>query len=83
MDLSIAELLGSGLKLMLIGMGIVFFFLLLLVAVIRLSKAILQRLEHPSSTPPLQVLAGPASDEQQLVVAITAAIHQYQQTESQ
>lgn len=80
MDASIPELLASGVKLMLIGMGIVFLFLLLLVGVIQQSHRIMKRLEDQSSA------SGPAAaadvggtDDGELVAVIAAAIHRYEQ----
>lgn len=81
MDGSIAELLVSGLKLMLVGMGIVFFFLLLLVGVIQQTAGIIKRLEVRSSirgnTIPGTTDAG-VPDDQELVAVIAAAIHCYE-----
>lgn len=83
MDVSIVELLSSGLKLMCIGMAIVFFFLLLLVGVIQQTHAVLRRLELRSGMPlgSASLVTGSVQgdDEQELIAAIAAAIHQYEQ----
>lgn len=82
MDAGTAPLIVSGLKLMFIGMGIVFFFLMLLVGVIEQTHRIMHRLEPPHSAPgPSAGAAGGASavEDGELVAVITAAIHQYEQ----
>jgi oxaloacetate decarboxylase (Na+ extruding) subunit gamma len=86
MDLSIAELLVSGLKLMVIGMGIVFFFLVLLVAVIHQTHGIMARFERRAGraarSSPVPTSRGKTSDavtDQELVAVVSAAIHHYEQ----
>ena len=81
MDSSIGELLLSGAKLMLIGMGIVYLFLALLVWVIGLNSKLLQRfspeplpqLAHPA--PPAQPVGDGDGNEAEIVAVISAAIH--------
>ncbi len=77
MDSSIAEMLLAGVKLMLIGMGIVFLFLALLVAIIGLTARLLQR-----SSPEPELLSGlprPGSEieagDAEVVAVIAAALH--------
>lgn len=73
------ELMGSGVELMLIGMGIVFLFLTMLVIAINVMSALVQRFfpEQPSS-PIIQVPIANSADKT-TVAAISAAIHQYRQ----
>ena len=72
------ELLSSGMDLMLIGMGIVFMFLTMLVFAINIMSALVQ---HFFPEPPMS--AAPASTpkveglDKSLVAAISAAVHQY------
>ncbi|MFO1418512.1 MAG: OadG family protein [Methylotetracoccus sp.] len=80
MDTSLPEMLGAGLRLMAVGMGIVFAFLLLLVWVIEQASRLVRRFE---AGPPLEgygVVAVPAvpADEHDLVAAITAAVDLYE-----
>ncbi len=68
------ELMSYGVELMLVGMGIVFLFLTLLVVVINLmSKAILRFSPPPPQTGNVQSAAG----NQRVIAAISAAVHQY------
>lgn len=78
MELSIGELLISGIKLMLIGMGIVYTFLAVLVWVIGITSKLIQRYspEPATITPPAAGVE--AEDNAELVAVISAAIHQYQ-----
>jgi oxaloacetate decarboxylase gamma subunit len=82
MESSIGELLASGVKLMLIGMGIVYTFLLLLVWVIQQTHKIIGRLGSHSPTMPTDVapaaIAG-TGDDSKVIAAIAAAIHRYEQ----
>jgi oxaloacetate decarboxylase gamma subunit len=78
MELSIGELVLSGVKLMFIGMGIVFLFLALLVWVINVTSKLIQRFS-PEAPQPLSHSAAPAEEnDAELVAAITAAIHLHQ-----
>lgn len=76
---SLAELLLSGVKLMLIGMGIVFLFLALLVWIIGITAKLLQRYELEPEGLPVRPGAGiePEPQEAEVVAAISAAIHRY------
>jgi oxaloacetate decarboxylase gamma subunit len=82
MDLAISDLLFSGVKLMFIGMGIVFFFLLLLVGVIHQTHAIMARAEaRPARTARTRTDAASGAElaaDADLVAAVTAAIHHYE-----
>lgn len=74
------ELLSSGIELMLIGMGIVYTFLAVLVFAINLMSALIQRFfpPLPAKLVPSTTGAQPENDEEAgIVAAITAAVHQY------
>ena len=67
--------LNAGVELMLTGMGIVFLFLAMLIVAVNLMSAIVLRY-FPATTP---VPTSPKSESgnQNVIAAITAAIHQY------
>jgi oxaloacetate decarboxylase (Na+ extruding) subunit gamma len=71
-----ADLINSGLELMLAGMGIVYIFLAMLVVMINLMSSVVQRYfpERPSG---LHLSAG--NIDKTTIAAITAAVHQYRQ----
>ena len=68
------EMLSSGIELMLIGMGIVYGFLAMLVFAIMAMSSVVQRyfpdmpVSHPMGNP---------ADDPGVLAAITAAVHQY------
>lgn len=68
------ELMNRGIELMLVGMGIVFLFLLALVIVINMMSYLLQRF-FPEESSAVKV----ASDglDKTTVAVITAAVHRY------
>lgn len=72
------EMMSSGVELMLIGMGIVFAFLTLLVVMVNLMTFVVQRFfpEEPlaSLTPPS---ASASHTDASVIAAISAAVHQY------
>ena len=72
------ELMASGLEIMLIGMGIVFAFLTMLVVLVNLMTKILQRFfpEESLTGVPL-VSASTSHTDAGVIAAITAAVHQY------
>lgn len=82
MEPTTGDLLISGIKLMLIGMGIVFLFLALLVWVINMTAKIIQRYSPEAPThlqPSTDAVSSPAEPvRREIVAAISAAIHQYQ-----
>ena len=79
MESSIGELVISGVKLMFIGMGIVFLFLALLVWVIGLTSRLIQRFSPEAPTHlPYPAQGGAQEADAELVAAITAAIHSHQ-----
>ncbi len=69
------ELIGSGVELMVAGMGIVYLFLTMLVAAINIMSALLQRY-FPDKSANLTRDPGRVIDKA-TVAAITSAVHQY------
>ena len=81
METPIAEMLLSGVNLMLIGMGIVFSFLLLLVWIIQRTHGLLVRWEARGATPaeePSPLSNSGGLDNQAVVAAIIAAVHKHE-----
>lgn len=81
MEPSFGELVLSGIKLMFIGMGIVFLFLALLVWVIGITSRLIQRFspEAPTHIPhPSAPIGDTEENDAELIAAITAAIHSHQ-----
>lgn len=84
----VTDLLLEGVRLMLIGMGIVYAFLLLLVAILRLLSQAIQRWA-PEPPPATAAGAGPALDRSragvntelpgELLAVIAAAVSRYRQ----
>lgn len=72
-----AELMSSGVELMIVGMGIVYLFLALLVIAISVMSRLVQRFfpEAPKSAKVVKIEADKAT-----VAAITAAVHRYRDT---
>lgn len=72
-----AEQLGSGIELMLIGMGIVFLFLGLLVAAVHGMSWIVSRWfpQFPTAAPPSRSPTG--QDNEEVIAVISAAVHRY------
>ncbi len=78
--MTIAEQFNLALEFMLLGMGVVFAFLAILIFVVKWTGAIIQRIE-PSNTSIQQneALATPAlTPDDTITAVISAAIHQYQ-----
>lgn len=69
-----AELMNSGVELMLVGMGIVYLFLAVLVIAISVMSFVLQRF-FPEA-PPVPKKLSLAADKS-TIAAISAAVHQY------
>jgi len=74
------ELMTSGIELMMVGMGIVFLFLAMLVLAINLMSALVQR--YFPDAPPAPVAGRPpaggeAGTDAGVIAAIAAAVHQY------
>ena len=70
------EMLSSGIELMLIGMGMVYAFLAMLIVAINLMSRFVRRYfpDLPAQFPDQPVTGG---DDKAVIAAITAAIHQY------
>ncbi len=77
--MALSEMLMSGLELMVLGMGMVFMFLVVLIVVMRGMSVLAARLEGGNESPdaePLAVSAGAASDLR-LIAAVSAAVTRY------
>ncbi|MGR9087811.1 MAG: OadG family protein [Gammaproteobacteria bacterium] len=68
------ELMSSGVELMLVGMGIVYLFLAMLVIAISLMSSFLQRF-FPEETTALKLKTG--ETDKATIAAISAAVHHY------
>lgn len=76
MEPSLSELLISGLKLMFLGMSIVFTFLALLVWIIGVIAKLVRRYTEPSQ-PVKRAEQGHAPDESETVAILAAAIQRF------
>lgn len=70
------DLVSSGVELMLIGMGIVFLFLTMLVYAINMMSALVQHF-FPEAEATETIPVKQAGIDQSLVAAISAAVHSY------
>ena len=70
-----AELMSSGIELMIAGMAIVFLFLTMLVWAINFMSYIVQRFFPEQPTTAVHVTTGGV--DKQTIAAITTAVHQY------
>lgn len=70
-----AELMSSGIELMIAGMTIVFLFLTVLVGAINFMSFVVQRFFPETPTTAVHVTTGGV--DKQVIAAITAAVHQY------
>ncbi|NOT12078.1 MAG: OadG family protein [Methylococcaceae bacterium] len=72
-----AELIRSGVELMIVGMGIVFLFLTMLVIAIHFMSSLVQRFfpAEPQTTIPVPSVT--SGIDKRTVAAITAAVHHY------
>lgn len=73
-----AELINSGIQLMLVGMGIVFLFLTMLVLAIHLMSGLVLR--YFPDAPVIARVKSDAADTTRTIAAISAAVHQYRTT---
>ena len=75
----VTDLLIEGSKLLVLGMGIVFTFLVMLVGAMKVMSAVALRLspEEPTSNAPVSPNASSNSEDQNLVAVISAAITQF------
>ncbi|MCK5829029.1 MAG: OadG family protein [Methylococcales bacterium] len=72
------EMMNSGVELMLIGMGIVFAFLALLIVMVNIMTAVIQRFFPEDSVLDVSPMTAPTSHtEAGVIAAISAALHQY------
>ncbi|MCL7420362.1 MAG: OadG family protein [Methylobacter sp.] len=73
------ELMTSGIELMMVGMGLVFLFLAMLVLAINLMSALVQRYfpDAPPATAAGRPAGGGAGVDAGVIAAIAAAVHQY------
>ena len=77
--MELADQFTLALEFMLLGMGTVFTFLALLVLVVKVTGALVQRIERPDTTAlnqPAEGAAATAPDEA-VTAVISAAVHQY------
>ncbi|MEY2700947.1 MAG: oxaloacetate decarboxylase, gamma subunit [Pseudomonadota bacterium] len=79
MEASLSELLFAGVRLMFIGMTIVFLFLALLVWVIGMSARLMNRYspEEPESMTAALGARDSGGEDENIVAVITAAIHRH------
>lgn len=74
------ELFANALELMVIGMGIVFLFLTLLVVLVNGMTLVIHRFFAESPSPAPAPPSRPTSDqEDEMIAAISAAVHRYRQ----
>ena len=74
------ELMTSGIELMMVGMGLVFLFLAMLVLAINLMSALMQRYfpdAPPATAAGRSSAGGGAGGDAGVIAAIAAAVHQY------
>lgn len=77
------ELISSGVELMLVGMGIVYLFLTMLVIAINLMSSMVRRFFPDAPIKTLPVPSVRPSADKVTVAAITAAVHQYRDKHNQ
>jgi oxaloacetate decarboxylase gamma subunit len=72
------EMMNSGVELMLIGMGIVFAFLALLIVMVNIMTAVIQRFFPEDPVLDISsVSASTSHTDTGIIAAISAAVHQY------
>jgi oxaloacetate decarboxylase gamma subunit len=74
------ELLSTGIEVMLLGMGIVYSFLAMLVLAIKVMSSLVTR--YFPEIPGAHFASGQAGDDPGTIAAITAAVHQYRKKHS-
>jgi oxaloacetate decarboxylase gamma subunit len=72
-----SQLLLQGFELLLLGMGIVFGFLAMLVGVLHLMSRLAARLQPEGPAPSPVQLAADAADDQRIIAVISAAVARY------
>lgn len=80
-NMNIEELLMQGLNLMILGMGMVFFILTLLIFILKGTSALINKyaphVEPPAVVAPKAVAAATPVSDPDLLAAISIAIHRY------
>ncbi|MEE9426444.1 MAG: OadG family transporter subunit [Methylococcales bacterium] len=72
------EMMSAGLELMLIGMGIVFAFLAMLVVMVSIMTSVIQRFFPTPSVPDVMLASASAGHtDAGVIAAISVAVHQY------
>jgi oxaloacetate decarboxylase gamma subunit len=72
------EMLSSGIEIMLIGMGIVYAFLALLIVMVNVMTSVIQRLFPVTLIPKNRSVSTlPSTPDAGVIAAISAAVHQY------
>jgi len=75
------NLVAEGLKFMMLGMGIVFLFLVLMIIAMNVMSKIIHRyFPEPQGTPKQSASSVPTGDMRKKVAAIAAAIHHHNQS---
>lgn len=72
-------MLWEGLNLLVIGMGTVLVFLALLVVCVQIMSTLVARFSPPPRATPASLPAVPVPQQDELVAAITAAVHHHRQ----
>lgn len=75
------NLLGESIKFMILGMGVVFLFLVILVQVVKIQGKIIAKY-FPDKEPPAAPAASTESDESARVAAIIAAVTEFRKNKS-
>lgn len=73
----IGDLMMTGLQLMLLGMGIVFVFLIVLVVLLKAMSWLAGRLPTPETPAPASSPAQPAAADTTVIAVISAAVARY------
>ena len=76
----ITDLMMTGVELMLLGMGIVFSFLILLVFVLKVMSSLAGRFLTAEPLAPVSAAAQPAPADTTLIAVISAAVARYRTT---
>ena len=78
--MTIAEMLNQSITLTLLGMGVVFSFLVILIGFMNLLRVVVHAAGWDKEAPKAEAVAptAPASDQKAVVAAIAAALHEKQ-----
>jgi oxaloacetate decarboxylase gamma subunit len=77
------DLVAEGLKFMVIGMSVVFIFLVLMVVAINIQAKIVNRFFPEKAVEPKKPAAQPAGSDSQVIAAIMGAIQSYRNKHNQ